>query len=572
MTKTQRTGIRREPEAAHAAGASLRSVDWRSIDWKPVHRNVRRLQRRLVQAQQQGKKRKVRALQFILTRSYSARCLAVRRVTENHGKRTSGVDGQLLNTPEKKANAVELLRTENYQPQPLRRIHIPKANGALRPLGIPTMQDRAQQALHLLALDPIAETTADPNSYGFRTARSLHDAIEQCVNALCRPDSAQWIIEADIKSCFDEISHQWLLSHAPMDRTILGKWLDAGFIERQIHHPTTAGTPQGGVISPALMNLTLDGLEPLLREHFPPRSGAKVNFVRYADDFIITGSSKELLENKVRPLVTQFLKERGLQLSDRKTKVTHIDEGFDFLGKHIRKYGGKLLTKPTRRNVRAFLDEIKTFFRANLNTPVDKLLIALNPKTRGWAYAHRHSASARIFQYVDTRIFHEIEHWMHRRHPRKTMNWCYRKYFTTSGSRQYVFQGTFERRGKPHTIRLQKAADVHIKRHVKVKADANPYDPAWETYFEGRSGLQMAESQPGYRKLVTLWYQQDCLCPHCGEAITRETGWHLHHKVRVTDGGDDTLANLTLLHSTCHEQLHARIQNAENSIVVSRPP
>src|SRR5215813_4215111 len=206
---TQRTGIRRELEAASqvAAGASLRPVDWHSINWKRANRNVRRLQCRITQAQQQGKKRKVRALQFILTRSYSARCLAVRRITENSGKRTAGVDGKKFDTPQQKAQAIETLNTEDYKPQPLKRIYIPKNTGKkLRPISIPTMQDRAQQALHLLALDPIAETTADPNSYGFRKERSVADAIGQCFITLSRTTSAQWILEGDIKSCFDEIS------------------------------------------------------------------------------------------------------------------------------------------------------------------------------------------------------------------------------------------------------------------------------------------------------------------------------------------------------------------------------
>src|SRR5262245_37134970 len=485
---TQSTGIRRELEAASngAAGANLRPVDWHSIHWQRANLNVRRLQRRIAQAQQQGKKRKVRALQFILTRSFSARCLAVRRVTENSGKRTPGVDGQTLDTPEKKAQAVQNLSREDYKAQPLKRVYIPKNNGmAFRPLGILVMLDRAEQALHLFALEPIAETTADPNSYGFRRTRSVADAIEQCCNALCRPTSAQWILEADIKSCFDEISHEWLLSHVPMDRTILRKWLDAGFIERQVHYPTLTGTPQGGVISPALMNLTLDGLEPLLAKHFPPRSGKLVNLVRYADDFIITGRSKEILLDEVKPLVAQFLKERGLRLSESKTRITHITEGFDFLGKHIQKYSnGKLLTKPSRQNVQAFLAEIKTFFKENLNTPVDKLLILLNPKIRGWALFHRSSASKEIFNYVDSRIFHELEHWMYRRHPRKTLVWCYGKYLTHVGTRNYVLQATFpDRRGRPRTIRLFKAADVPIKRHVKIKAAANPFLPEWEAYL-----------------------------------------------------------------------------------------
>lgn len=290
----QQTGIRRELEADHkSAGASLRpAVDWHSINWKQANRNVRRLQRRIVQAQQQGKKRKVRALQFILTRSYSGRCLAVRRVTENSGKRTPGVDGRLLNTPAKKAQAVENLTTEDYQAQPLKRVFIPKNNGEkMRPLSIPTMQDRAQQALHLLALDPIAETTADPNSYGFRKARSVADAIVQCYTILSRSTSAQWVLEGDIQSCFDEISHQWLLSHIPMDRIILRKWLEAGFIEQQVHYPTATGTPQGGIISPVLMNLCLDRLEPLLKTNFPRRSGTQVNLVRFADGTPVQASN-----------------------------------------------------------------------------------------------------------------------------------------------------------------------------------------------------------------------------------------------------------------------------------------
>jgi RNA-directed DNA polymerase len=206
MTTTQRTGIRRELEAAPsgAAGASLRqAIDWHSINWKQAKGNVRRLQRRIVQAQQQGKKRKVRALQIILTRSYSARCLAVRRVTENTGRRTPGVDGRKFDTPQEKAQAVVELSTEDYKPQPLKRAFIPKRNGKLRLLGIPTMQDRAQQALHLLALEPIVETTADPNSYGFRKERSVADAIEQCCNDLSRATSAQWVLEGDIRNCFD---------------------------------------------------------------------------------------------------------------------------------------------------------------------------------------------------------------------------------------------------------------------------------------------------------------------------------------------------------------------------------
>jgi RNA-directed DNA polymerase len=386
------------------------------------------------------------------------------------------------------------------------------------------MQDRARQAVHLLALDPIAETSADPNSYGFRKARSVADAIVQCHNVLSRSTSAQWVLEGDIRSCFDEISHPWLLSHIPMDRATLRKWLAAGVIERQVHYPTTTGTPQGGIISPSLMNLTLDGMEPLLRTAFPKQSGKLVNLVRFADDFVITGRSKEILENEVKPLITTFLKEHGLELSESKTRITHINDGFDFLGTHIRKYQRKCLTKPSRPNVQAFLTEIKTTFRENLHTPVKELIRLLNSKIRGWALFHRSSASKETFNYVDYRIFCELERWMLRRHPGKSLPWCYRKYLTRVGNRDYVLQGSYvDRRGKLHTIRLATASEIPIKRHVKIKAAANPYDPEWESYFEERLAHQMRDSRPGYEKLVKLWFNQDGTCPQCGQKISRET-------------------------------------------------
>src|SRR3984893_18619241 len=222
---------------------SSEAAEWYAIDWQTIHRNVRRLQVRIVQATKEGRWGKVRALQRLLTHSYSGKVHAVRRVTENMGKKTPGVDGEIWDTPEKKIKATHELKPRGYQPQPLRRIYIPKSDGKkMRPLGIPTMMDRAQQALHLLVLDPVVETTADKNSYGFRQRRSCADAMAQCFNAL-RHASTQWILEGDIKSCFDKISHEWLLAHAPMDRTILRKWLKSGYMEKYVFHETADGTP-----------------------------------------------------------------------------------------------------------------------------------------------------------------------------------------------------------------------------------------------------------------------------------------------------------------------------------------
>src|SRR5438132_1332052 len=255
---------------AKAVGAdALEGAEGYAMDWRAINQNVRRLQVRIVQATKASRWGRVRALQRLLTHSYSGKVLAVRRVTENNGKKTPGVDQEIWDTPEKKTQAVHALKRRGYQSQPLRRVYIPKSDGkTMRPLGIPTMKDRAQQALYLLALAPVAETTADKNSYGFRQQRSCADAIEQCYLAL-RSANTQWVLEGDIKACFDTISKDWLLTHIPMDKVILEKWLTAGYMDKHVLHETTDGTPQGGIISPALANCALDGLERILKDKYP---------------------------------------------------------------------------------------------------------------------------------------------------------------------------------------------------------------------------------------------------------------------------------------------------------------
>ncbi len=327
---------------------------WDGIDWPKCEAFVRKLQARIVKAQKEGRHNKVKALQWMLTHSFYAKALAVKRVTSNKGKNTSGVDKQLWDSPKRKFKAISELKRRGYRPQPLRRVHIKKKNGKLRPLGIPTMKDRAMQALYLMALEPIAETTGDRFSYGFRKKRRTMDAIRQIDTVLNRGHSPQWILEGDIKGCFDHISHEWLLANIPMDKAILKKWLKCGAVFNGKLFPTEEGTPQGGIISPTLANMTLDGLQPLLAERFKKifrnykTTNFKVNLSRYADDCVITGLSKELLENEVKPVVIEFLKERGLTLSEEKTKITHINDGFDFLGFNIRKFGKRLYTSPSK--------------------------------------------------------------------------------------------------------------------------------------------------------------------------------------------------------------------------------
>jgi RNA-directed DNA polymerase len=353
------------------------------------------------------------------------------------------------------------------------------------------------QALHLLALEPVAETLADAHSYGFRVGRSTTDAIDQCYKVLGGRDCARWVLEADIQGCHGHISHEWMLSNIPVDNAVLGKWLRSGYIEKGKLFPTMEGTPQGGIASPTLANLTLDGLQRLPAEKFPPRWDRfarrdirpKVNFVRYADDFIVTGDSKELLEQEVRPLIEAFLNERGLRLSPEKTKVTHIDEGFDFLGQNLRRYNGTLLVTPSKKNTQSFLTKIRKLINTNKGASHVDLICVLNPVIRGWAVYHRHISAKRTFKKVDSGVWHALWTWAGRRHQNKPARWVAEKYWHPGEGRGWHFAAdTGERTpdGKPIRMHLARAFDTTIRRHPKIKGDANPFDPAWRKYLEER--------------------------------------------------------------------------------------
>ena len=462
------------------------ALNWDSINWKKVVKQVKRLQMRIAKATRENKHGKVKALQWMLTHSFYAKLMAVKRVTQNQGRNTPGIDNIVWRTSSQKMKAALSITRKGYKPKPLKRIYIPKKKGK-RPLSIPAMSDRSQQALHLLALEPVVETMADPNSYGFRPKRSAADAIEQCHLALCRRHSAQWVFSGDIKACFDKISHKWLIKHTPMDKQILGKWLTSGYIEEGAYHQTLEGTPQGGIISAALLLVTLSGLEKSLKQVYF-RDKDKVNVVVYADDFIITGSTREILEEGVIPKVEEFLGVRGLELSKEKSKIVHIDEGFDFLGFSVRKYQGKLLTKPSKENVKSFLKEIRRVIKSQAAAKQESLIHLLNPKIKGWANYFRHSASSRTFTYIDYHIDKALYSWVKRRHSRKGVSWRQRKYYRTRNLNHWIF--TARVRYPDSSIGnfdLAKMGDISVRRYIKIRSAAHPYDPAFKEYFQWRS-------------------------------------------------------------------------------------
>lgn len=486
---------------ALATGAPSANVgSWTSIDWTVVYKFVHRLQMRIAKAVAEERWHKVAALSRLLTRSYYAKLWAVRRVVTNKGKNTAGVDRVIWTTPKQKVNAVKALRQRGYRPLPLRRIYIPKSNGKQRPLGIPTMKDRAMQAPYALALTPIAESLADANSYGFREKRSVADAIAQCFNCLAKKVSPQWILEADIKACFDEIDHDWLIQHIRMDKRILRQWLKSGYLDQGVFRQTDKGTPQGGIISPVIANMALNRLETTLQS-VVARRGACINVIRYADDFIITGATPEILMEEVKPCVETFLGRRGLRLSEEKTHLCHIEEGFDFLGFNVRKYGQKLLIKPLRDKVASFMERIRDYIKSNLSVQADRFLRGLNSRLRGFANFYRHVVSKEVFSEIDRQVYQLLRNWMLLRHRNKTLAWCKRKYIKRWGTRRQFTASTIKE-GKTKPVRLFKVANFPIIRHVKVLGTAHPYDPLYAEYFEQRRNRQWLRRKKDSRFLA----------------------------------------------------------------------
>lgn len=525
---------------------------WKSVDWKKAEMEVNRLQARIAKATHEKKWNTVKRLQYLLTHSYYAKVVAVRKVTTNKGKNTAGVDKELWNTPAAKMYGALTLTNKGYKAKPLRRVYIEKpGKKKKRPLGIPCMYDRAMQALYALALDPVSETTADMKSFGFRKGRCTQDACEHIFTALSRDCSPQWVLEGDIKGCFDHISHDWLIKHIPMDKSVLKQFLKAGFVFRDELFPTDEGTPQGGVISPILANMTLDGLQDALIEHFSTngrgnvchhvQSRNKVNLVRYADDFIVTAATREIAE-AAKETIRNFLRVRGLELSEEKTVITHIDDGFDMLGWTFRKFKGKLIIKPSKKSIKAFSANLsETILRRGKAWPQDLLISKLNQQIRGWANYHQSVCAKDAFSHMDYVLYELLWRWAKRRHPKKNHGWISRNYWHSKESRNWVFS--------TEDVQLISLSYIPIIRHTKVRMDANPY---FDTqYFADRKFQRGMKRLSGRFKQV--WKNQKGCCYHCGLPMDITDEREIFFKIPKSMGGRDEVRNMAYVHKHCQD-------------------
>jgi len=553
-----------KPVEGKSANAAPRSTGtWDSIHWDHHRKIVKRLQLRIAKATREKKYRKVKSLQWLLTHSLSAKLLAVRRVMQNKGSKTPGVDGIIIKTPAEKLALALSMKRRGYKPSPLRRIYIPKAGkkNKKRPLSIPTIADRCQQALYLQALTPVSEVTADLHSYGFRPQRSCADAIQQAFIVLARKASPQWILEGDIKGCFDHISHEWMSKNICLDKVIMNKWLKAGFIETGRLFPTTEGTPQGGIASPVMANMTLDGMADMLKENFPKHK--KLHLIRYADDFIVTADSKEVLENEIKPAIKDFLKERGLELSEEKTKVTHITEGFDFLGQNVRKYSSreklKLLIKPSKKSIHSFLDGIRKVFRQARDITQIQLIKILNPKLRGWANYHRSVVSKKTFAWMDKIIWHLTFGWAKRRHPNKSKNWILQQCYTCARGVQHRFSGTEMREdGTPERHTLLLMSYTPIRRHVKILQSAHPFDVKYDEYFEKRTAEKWKNNSKRQNIESLIAIVQKGTCPCCKEELKISQNWCISLKRKASKGGEYMPGNADIIHRKCYQEWQSK--------------
>ncbi len=534
---------------------------WADIDWHAVETNVGRLQERIYRATQDEDWMRVKSLQKLLARATSTKLLAIRRVTqENQGKNTAGVDGVVSDTPEARLELFrEGLRLRGYRPLPVRRVYIPKDNGKQRPLGIPTVKDRVMQAIVKAALEPEWEARFEANSYGFRPGRCTMDAIEAIHTTLNRKGSSRWILDADISGCFDNIGHGPLLAKLPVFTATIRRWLKAGVVEFGRFSPTDAGSPQGGIASPLLANVALDGMERLFGCEWPdgrPRSPAHrkgidkgISLIRYADDFVATAPTRNVLETYVKPRIEGFLRDRGLALNEVKTRIVEVSEGFNFVGFHVRQFGRgkKTLVVPQKEKVVKHLRAIKAYLDTHRQSPAGQVIRDLNPVIRGWSNYYRHVSASRTFAKVRHRQWQMLWRWAKRRHPKKPTRWVKARYFRDDA--YWTFQAGEAELAKPDA--------TPITRFTKVTGRQTPYDPAHRLYWRERMKARLVGETYSKQRLM-LHRSQEYVCALCGVRFIPGETIQIDHILSKYRGGSDDLANKRLVHPWCHRQHHQR--------------